>query len=253
MSDGVLAAIIAAGATVFASFLQLRASVAKELAARGVSSAGRRKNRLSFYMLGIMLGGAAVAGFAFSRWLTERERAAQDEVLRALQDRIETMTHTESALEQTRSEIEASVLRELGMQGVVVAATVAPCKPPLVVSTPALTPSAGENPTRTQVQATTAPPSSTCTESDATPVTLCATIPSNATVTDVELYVRDAGSDTPWANARVTAGADVGQARFAEQPIEVADDASIKQVCQGFTQWSTGHARIARMRVRYRL
>ena len=43
MTDGVLAAIIAAGATVFASFLQLRSSFAREVAARSSSSSSRRR------------------------------------------------------------------------------------------------------------------------------------------------------------------------------------------------------------------
>lgn len=257
MTDGVLAAIIAASATVFASFLQLRSSFAKEVAARAVPTSSRRKSRLPFLILCIMLGGAAVGGFALSQWLTEHERNVQNEYQRVLQERIATMTRTESALEQTRAtraEIEAGILREIGMQGVVVTATVGPCKPPIVMNTPALAATAGETPAQLAAQPTTpTAPASTCTEADASPITLCATIPAKASVSDVEVFVRAAGTDTPWSNARVTAGHEFEQARFAEKPVELEDGSTTKQVCQSFTQWSTERARTARMLVRYGL
>jgi hypothetical protein len=254
MSDGVLAAIIAASATVFASLLQLRSSFAKELTARTMPSSSRRKSRLPFTILCVMLGGAAVGGFALSQWLTEHERAVQSELQRALQERINTMTRTESALEKTRAEIQAGLLREQGMQGVVVMATVGPCKPSILLNTPALTAGAGETAAQMPSQpATAAAPSSTCTESDASPITLCATIPADATLTEVELYARAAGTDMPWSNARVMPGQELGQARFAEKPTEVADGSTTKQVCEGFVQWSTEHGHVARMLVRYTL
>jgi hypothetical protein len=238
--------------------MQIRSSFAKELTARAMPSAGRRKSRLPFMLLCIMVGGAAVGGFALSQWLTEHERTVQSELQRALQERIATMTRTENALEMTRmgtrAEIEAGLMRELGMQGVVVMATVGPCKPPLMLNTPALEASAGETAAQMPSQpATPSAPSSTCTESDASPITLCATIPAEATLTDVELYVRTVGAETPWPSARVTPGHDFEQARFADKPIEVADGSTTKQVCQGFVQWSTEGARTARMLVRYGL
>lgn len=257
MSDGVLAAIIAASATVFASFLQLRSSFAREMAARAVAPTSRRKSRLPLFIVCVMLGGAAVGGFALSQWLTEHERTVQNEYQRVLQERIATMTRTETALEQTRvtrAEIEAGVLREIGMRGVVVTATVGPCKPPILMNTPALAPSAGETPVQMASQSSTpSAPASTCTEADASPVTLCATVPAKATVSDVEVYVRGAGTDTPWANARIMAGHEFEQARFAEKPVEVEDGSGNKQVCQSFAHWSTERARQARILVRYGL
>jgi len=259
MTDGVLAAIIAACATVLTSFLQLRSSFARDGAARGQpGTAARRKSRLPMVIVSVMLGGAAVGGFALSQWMTEHERTVQNELLHGLQERIATMTRTENQLEQirgTRADIEAGVMRKLGMDGVVVMATVSPCKPPLMVNTPALDEAAGASPTQLPSQAaTSSSPPSTCTEAEASPIMLCAGIPANATVTDVELFVRAAESDVPWSNARVPPGHDFEQARFGEKPIEVTDGASsMKQVCESFTQWSTERARVARMRVRYGL
>jgi hypothetical protein len=82
-------------------------------------------------------------------------------------------------------------------------------------------------------------------------VTLCATIPANATITEVELYTRLAQSDTPWSTSRVLAGQESGQARFAEKYVESPEAPGTKQICQGFAQWSTEHARVARMVIRY--
>jgi hypothetical protein len=92
-----------------------------------------------------------------------------------------------------------------------------------------------------------------CTEADASPVTLCATIPAAATVNDVELYVRAEDSETPWTASRVMPGQEASQARFADEPVEIADDATAKQVCERFVQWSTEHGRVARVVVRYTL
>src|SRR5882724_36420 len=195
MSDGVLAAIIAACATVFASFVQIRATFTKEVAGRAFPSSSRRKSRKPLMFIFLMLGGgAAVGGFALSQWLMEHERSVQGALQQELQARIATLTKSESELAGTRAEIEAGVMKRLGLEGVVVVATVAPCKAPLMVSTPTL---AGHGdtpaPTSTTTQsATSTPPASACTEADASPVMLCTTVPMGATVTEVELFVRGA-------------------------------------------------------------
>ena len=259
MSDGVLAAIIAACATVFASFLQIRASFTKEVAARAFPSSKGRKGRAPVMFMVLMLGGAAVGGFALSQWLMENERAMQNAYQQEMQARIATLTRSESQLADSRNgaraEIEAGVMKRLGLEGVVVVATVAPCKVPVVVNTPTL---AARTDTPVPTATTTQPASpataaSSCTETDASPVTLCATVPMGATVTEVELFMRPAESDTHWATARVTAGVEAEQARFGERPTEVPDTAQTKQVCEVFSNWSSDRARVARMLVRYGL
>jgi hypothetical protein len=92
-----------------------------------------------------------------------------------------------------------------------------------------------------------------CTEAEASPVTLCATIPGNATVTEVALFSRPAGSDASWSASRVLPGQESGQARFAEKYSEGTAEEGVRQVCQGFAHWSTEHARVARLIVRYSL
>jgi hypothetical protein len=251
MTDSVLAAIIAATATISASLLQLRLSLGREFAARAQGSSSRRKSRGPIIILFVMLGAAAVGGFALSQWLTENERVAQGALERELRARVEEISRTANQLELTRSgaraEIEAGVLRKIGTDGVVVLATVAPCRPALVVNPPGAASPPGVS------AETTSPPAPACTEAEGSSVTLCATIPANAKVTEVELFSRFAETDTPWSSARIAAGQEAGQARFTEKFVESPEGPGMKQICQGFTHWSTDHARAARMLVRYSL
>jgi hypothetical protein len=250
MSDGVLAAIIAAAATVFAALLQLKASFA-HAAARARAPNVRSKSRLPQLVIAVMLVGAGVCGFALSQWLADHRRAAQEVVTAELRARIEQMSQTEGRLTGAYNEVETSVLRSIGLQGVVVMASVPPCKPPLLPA-PELAPGTADA-SDSPIELVTPAPTGGCTEAEASPVTLCATIPAAATVNDVELYARAADSETPWTASRVTPGQEAEQARFADAPIEVADDATAKQVCERFVQWSTEHGRVARVVVRYTL
>jgi len=250
MSDSILASIIAATATLSATLLQLRISLAREFTAR-TQGAGRRKSKTPFLILFVMVVAAAVAGFALSRWLTENERLAQSTLEHELRARVEEISRTANQLELTRAgaraEIEAGVLRKIGTDGVVVMATVAPCRPAVVVRVPGASSPPG-------VSAETATPAApACTETEANSVTLCATIPANASVTEVELFSRAADADTPWSTSRLLAGQESGQARFAEKYAESPEGPGTKQICQGFAHWSADRARIARMIVRYSL
>jgi hypothetical protein len=205
----------------------------------------------------LMLGGASVGGFALSQWLMENERAMQSAYQQELQARIASLTRSETQLAESRNsaraEIEAEMMKRLGLEGVVAVATVPPCKASILVNTPTLA-SHPDTPTPTATATRPASPAtaaSACTEADASPITLCATVPMGATVTEVELFVRPAESDTPWANARVMPGAEVEQARFAEKTTEAPDSAQTKQVCEAFSNWSSDRTRTARMLVRY--
>ena len=258
MSDGVLAAVIAAGATVFTSFLQLRTSLAKEFAARGVAATSRRKSKFPLLLVLAMLVGALIGGFALAQWLHDGERIAQSALERDLRERIADLTKTQGELQQARrathAEIEAEILSRMGTEGVTVLATVAPCKPASDASTPATT----TTPTAQSLQVSTAAPAASssvatapCTESDAAQVTLCATVPIAAKLTGVELFVRAPDTATPWTESRAMPGQEIQQARFAEKSSEVTD-ATTRHVCQEFQHWA-GEPRVARMVVHYGL
>lgn len=241
-SDSVLAAIIAGTATLSASFMQLRSAALRDAGKPG--AAARRKSRLQRVVFLAIVGGAVVSGFALSQWLTQGERAAQSALQKELQARIAEVSHTAGELEATRaaerSEIETGVLRRIGSEGVAVAATVPACR------------SAGS--VTTLVSATAAAtPARSCSEADAIPVTLCATIPASATVTEVALFSRLDDTDTPWSASRYLPGQEAGQARFADKYSETSPEAGVRQVCQTFAHWNPEHARVVRVLVRYSL
>jgi hypothetical protein len=269
--DSVLAAIIAGTATLSASFVQLRSALLREAAGRS-SAASRRRNRLQLIILLAVIGAAGVCGFALSQWLTAGERAAQAVMQRELQARVSEISHTAGQLELTRgserADIESGVLRRLGNEGMVVMANVAPCHPspalPAAANTPAgpatasgtVTPQGAPTPPATAAQASNeapATPARPCTEAEASPVTLCASIPANASVTEVVLFSRAADSSAPWSASRYLPGQESGEARFAPSYSESTPEPGTRLVCQGFTHWASDHARIVRMVVRYSL
>lgn len=231
MSDSVLAALIAGTATLSASFLQLRSALLRDKGRGQSVSATRRKSRLQRIIFFVIVGGAAASGFAISQWLNEGERATQVSMQRELQARIAEVSRTSQELASMeaaqRAEIEAGVLRRIGTDGVVASATVAACH----------SPAAG----------------TACTEAEAAPVTLCATIPEKASITEVALFSRPADTDTPWSANRLLPGQEAGQARFADKYSETTPENGTRQVCQGFAHWSSEHARAVRMLVRYTL
>jgi hypothetical protein len=196
-----------------------------------------------------MLIGAGVGGFALAQWLHEYERDAQNALQRDLRERIADMSLTRGELEKARAAehdgIEAEVLRRMGADGVGVLATVAPCSAPHA-PTPTVLP-AVDNASAPSSSPQTALASSPCSEADAAPITLCATIPASAKLGDVDLYVRGTDSAAPWV--AVTAGQETDQTRFSVKAVE-SPDGSAKQVCQGFVQWSE-RARVARMVVHF--
>ena len=249
-SDSVLAAIIAGTATLSASFLQLRSAALRE----AKQSGSRRKGRLQRLIFFAIIGGSAVSGFAVSQWLTAGERSAQGALARELQARIAEVSTTAGELEATRaaerSEIESGVLRRIGSDGIAVAATVPACRTATTAD-----PAAAVAPTATPTTLPAAAPAAgrACSEAEAVPVTLCATIPASATVTEVALFSRPADTDTPWSASRFLPGQESGDARFAEKYSETTPESGTRQVCQAFAHWSADHARVVRMLVRYSL
>jgi hypothetical protein len=92
-----------------------------------------------------------------------------------------------------------------------------------------------------------------CSETDAIPVTLCASIPAAATVTEVALFSRPADAQTAWSATRFLPGQESDQARFAEKYSESTAEGGTRRVCQEFSHWSAQHARAVRVVVRYAL
>jgi hypothetical protein len=250
MPDSVLAAIIAGTATLSASFLQLRSAALRD-AGRGQSGpAARRKNRFQRLVLLIIIGAAALSGFALSQWLSDGERARSGALQRDLQARIEELSRTANELTGARVEIENTVLRRLGVDGVAVTATVPACRPSRAGSSAVV---AAAAPVALSDTGPPAPAARPCAENDASPVTLCASIPAAAKITEVDLFSRLADADTPWSASRLAPGVESAQARFAEKYSEGTPESGMRPVCQAFANWSAEHARAVRVLVRYSL
>jgi hypothetical protein len=239
MSETLVAALIAAGATVSAALLQLKAALSKDVSS---SRQSRRKSRLSAIVFSMLLLVAGIGGYWLSQWLHEDQRAEQAELRQELEARINELGKAAAQLEQTRNgvrmEIENGVLRRFGAEGAVTLATVGPCKPASAAA-------------GTSTVATDAP--TACSETEATPVTLCTALPAQATVLAVELFSRPADASGDWSASRQAAGQEVEKARFSDTPVETADGGRAKQICHTFVHWGSDRARSARMLVRYDL
>ena len=242
VSEPLTAALIGALATVAGALVQLRISWRREMKERERGQPITKKTRRGpvFVVIALLIA-AAVGGFALSQYfvsLREGDRDRDRDALRAdLQSKLSEINATAMRLEQARTnerkQIETEVQRadasHLGEEGAMASVVVGPCKPEGV-------PGARQE----------------CTEQSALRVAICARVPASATVREVQLYVRAANSKQPWEEARVQAGQDVEQARFAEKFTE-RPEGDAKQVCQVFANWSGEKSRIARILVKYAL
>jgi len=235
LSDSIMAALIAAGATVLATLVQLRMSWRKELRERERGQPITKKTRRGpVTIVFLLMIAAAVGGFALSQYFLSLREVDRDALRSDLQSKLSEINATAMRLEQARlnerDQIETGARRadaaRLGEEGVAASVVVGPC--------PAV-------------------PADHCTEKSAVRVAVCAKVPASASVKEVLLYTRFEDSQAPWADARVQAGQDAGQARFMDKTLERPDGDGAKQVCQAFVNWNREKSRLARILVKYAL
>lgn len=233
LDDKVTAAAVAAAGTVIGSLIQLRIVWRKETSerSRGVPTT-RKTRRGPVLAVCLLLFGAAVGGFALSQYLV-RQSDLDSAVLRGqLQAQL-------TQINATAERLERAALNDHGSSGrtaddrrdaevVTVTTTVGPCRAGALIDA-----------------------SAACNEQQAQPVTLCASVPSLALVTAMDLYARPEDSTQPWSESRAAAGQDLGRARFADKASEHADSDQTKQVCTGFTSWDGDKPYSARLVVKY--
>jgi len=234
LDDKVLAAAIAAAGTVIGALIQLRAAWRREVADRARGAPVTKKSRRGpFLAVGILLVAAAGGGFAAAHYLqrqSERETAAMQAELKAQLAQISATAERLAQVTQRDRDVAAPVADSRAGTIVTVSATVGPCRPPA-------SPSSDTTPS--------------CGEADAVPVTLCASLPAAAFVTDTALYASPAESHQPMDDSRVEVGQDVGHARFLERPSERAEPDQTKLVCVPFANWDAEHAYRARLAVKH--
>jgi hypothetical protein len=230
LSEPLTAALIGALATVAGALVQLRISWRREMKERERGQPITKKTRRGpVIVVFALLAAAAVGGFALSQYFVSLREGDRDALRADLQSKLSEINATAMRLEQARTnerrQIETEVQRadasRLGEEGAAASVVVGPCK-------------------------------QECTEQSALRIAICARVPASATVREVQLYVRAANSKQPWEEARVQAGQDAEQARFADKFTE-RPDGDAKQVCQGFANWSGERSRIARILVKYAL
>lgn len=237
LSDPITAALIAASATVLTALVQLRMSWRREMKERERGQPITRKTRRGpvIFVFALMIA-AATGGFALSQYFISLRNGDRDALRAELQSRLTEISASAARLEQARmterEQIEsgtrrADALRQ-GEDGATASVIVGPCKPEGV-------PGARQE----------------CTENSAVRIAVCARVPDTAKVKEVLLYVRPEDSQQSWADARVQAGQDAGQVRFADKFFERPDADSTKQVCQGFANWSGDKSRLVRILVKY--
>lgn len=242
ISDPVVAAaLIGATATVLTALVQLRVSWRKELKERERGQPITKKTRRGpVIAVFVLMVAAAAGGFFLSQYVISLRDEDRDTLRAELQTQLSEISASAARLEEARlnerEEVESSALRveaaRRGEEGVAASAQVGPCKP----------------------EGAAAPGSkAACVEQGAVRVAVCARVPASATVREVQLYTRFEESQQPWADSRVQAGQDAGQAKFVEKHFERPDGDAAKQVCQVFVNWNVEKARLARILVRYSL
>ena len=239
VSEPLTAALIGALATVAAALVQLRISWRREMKERERGQPITKKTRRGpVIFIFVLVMAAAVGGFALSQYFVSLREGDRDALRADLQSKLSEINATAMRLEHARTnereQIETGTRRadaqRLGEEGATASVVVGPCKPEGV-------PGARQE----------------CTEQSALRIAVCARLPASATVKEVQLYVRAEDSKQPWQEARVQAGQDAGQARFAEKFTERPDGDAAKQLCQGFANWSGEKSRLARILVKYAL
>jgi len=231
ISETIIAAMIGAGATVatatFQLFMAFRSRKADFKPKRGSGL------RSMLAVCGLVLG-AAVAGFGYSELRVQREREASRAMEQRISDRLQALADVQLAQLRNGNSEAATLLA--AASGAPVAARseamayISACRPQ--------TPGYGGDPVG-------------CDSANTNRVALCASVPSQASVREVQLFAHADGESTQWETRRVSVDQDIGGARFLEGTYEVEQGTDRKSVCAQFLQWNSEHGHVARIVVVY--
>jgi Flp pilus assembly protein TadG len=235
LDDKVTAAAVAAAGTVIGALIQMRVVWRKEVSERSRGVPATKKSRRGPVLaVCLLLIGAVVGGFAFSQFLVRQSDLDSAALRGQLQAQLAQISATAERLERATLNDHGSSGRAAdyrsGAEEVTVTTSVGPCRAGAAIAPDA--PAA-------------------CTEQDAVRVTLCASVPSVAAVTVMDLYARPEDSTQPWTESRVAPGQDAGRARFAGKGFEQAESDQWKQICTSFASWDGEKGFSARLVVKY--
>ena len=235
-SEPVVAALIAASATIVSALVQLRVAARKQAAERAAGRPPTKTNRW-IAIVGLMLA-SVVGGYALSEYRSfsqrDDDRMLRDEMHSRLKDIGAMAVRIEKANlqmgPQTEAEIRLAIERKRGLEGVAAVVNVPACR---------------------ASQAGLAASPAGCAESDAPRTAVCAVVPPPAVVTEVQMFIRAEDAAGSWSGARVEAGQDAGGARFVDSHFERAREADGKEICMNLAHWAADKGRSARVLVRY--
>ena len=231
LSENIVAAMIGAGATVATATFQLfMAFRSRKADSRPKRSSGVRS---ALAVFGLVLG-AAVAGFAYSELRMEREREDTRAMEQRISDRLQALANSQLAQHRIANYADDSTL--LAMAG-----------SPLPVRSEAMVHLAA---CRSQTPPYRNDPVG-CNAANANRAALCASVPSQARVLDVQLFARADDASREWEQSRVWVEQDIGGARFVDSTFEVEQGADRKAVCANFLQWNNERGHEARIVVVY--
>jgi hypothetical protein len=235
LSETILAAAIGGIATIGTALVQLIITWKKQSGDRRTTKGGFRS---LLWVLALLLA-SGVSGYAYSEYRNQERRDDERVLRQELQQQLQTLAASAARLEQVRFTAEAAAEdqarlaaeRRRGVDGVAALVQVPACRGQTVAF----------NSERVA-----------CAEADAVRIAVCAVVPANAQLTEVQLFTRSEDSTVPWSESRVTAGQDAGKAKFVDTPTEQVHDSG-KEVCHRFAHWNSDKGRTARILVRYTL
>jgi hypothetical protein len=231
LSEPIIAAMIGAGATVatatFQLFMAFRSRKADSKPKRGSGF------RSMVAVFGLVLG-AAVAGFGYSELRVQREREQSSAMEQRISDRLQALANVQLAQLRNGNFDHATLLAAADGARVPARseamAHISACRPQ--------TPAYGGDPFG-------------CDAANANRVALCASVPSQASVLEVQRFAHADGESTEWEKSRVSVDQDIGGARFVDSTYEVEQGADRKAVCARFLQWNSERGHVARVVVVY--
>jgi hypothetical protein len=233
MSDGVIAALIGAVATMMTAFFQFAGNWRKQ------SAESRARRKTPWLLIFALMLSSAVGGFAYSEY---RNWAREDktEQLRAEVSKL-TQLAAVAGHPQPMRDANGFVGGAITIPTAVAAAQSADQAREAVIGLPACK--------GTQVGFATGP--GRCTEAEAQRATLCVPVPTTAQIRAVELYARADDSTQPWTDGRLAPDAPAGAVRWDDKHAERVEPDGSRAVCQTIAHWDSDKGKSVRMVVRF--
>lgn len=229
LSDGVIASLIGATATLSAAAFQMITNMRKQ------SAENRVKRKTPWLLVLALMLASGVGGFSYSEYRNWSREDKTDQL------RAEVTKLTQLAMASNPPKTDAAN----------------PFSSP--VPMPAGFGGAGEQirdatitlPACKSTQVGVAAERPKCTEADAMRASVCVALPANVQVKGVEVFARAEDSQLWWADARVTPQSPMSNARLDDKTAERSEADGSRLVCQGIAHWDSDKGRSVRLLVRY--